>query len=528
LTRFTRHTEGVSGLIKSCSGKKKGKRDTGLLSGSLEAWKMLDLVMQMMFSIGESGHIIPNDIDWFPRMTGLSSNHICANPTVVILSACASAIEMAKLMRSHFYSESDTTLIQYLEKIGRFHHARLAYLRQILFTTINRGDVSTLCIHSAISGNKHHYYTHLRMAREVYGADIRIFDTEASEKLHQLSVVRSHKVGSRRNAGKQRNMLRVFKRAKTIEKFEMYTNLRSGEDDDISAGEDKEEERVFNALSSFRSNKLIIINGDWGLNPEDSDFFFHPIISLDNLHNSIKTIKGIFGIEDNTSYEFHLMEQISCTDLQNEKWSIFCSQHHDRNALIPGADEDFIHKWSFVTANVRDADGSSAVRHCLVLAIIYVECTMIDGTYVGIHLLVAPLESVEDGGILPYDYVQVCSTLKGKVYMETITCKTDVIDGAFVVPILCGRGSDYLSNTDIDENDLSKHQWVVIPKSRFSFPRPHLHCVREFEALSNSIFLEKSRLDETLEYLGLIHDDSLPHVSIDESISSSDEEEIDV
>ena len=81
MTRLTRHTEGVSGLIKSCSGKKKGKRDTGLLSGSLEAWKMLDLVMQMMFSIGESGHIIPNDIDWFPRMTGLSSNHICANPT---------------------------------------------------------------------------------------------------------------------------------------------------------------------------------------------------------------------------------------------------------------------------------------------------------------------------------------------------------------------------------------------------------------------------------------------------------------
>ena len=150
---------------------------------------MLDLVMQMMFSIGESGHIIPNDNDWFPRMTGLSSNHICANPTIVILSACASAIEMAKLLRSHFYSDSDTNLIRYLEKIGRFHHARLAYLKQILFTTINRGDVSTLCIHSAISGNKHHYYTHLRMAREVYGADIRIFDTEASEKLHQLSVV---------------------------------------------------------------------------------------------------------------------------------------------------------------------------------------------------------------------------------------------------------------------------------------------------------------------------------------------------
>lgn len=66
--------------------------------------------MKITFSIRESGHLIPNDTEWFTRITGLSSIHICANPTNVILSACAFAIEMEKLLRSHYVSESDTSL----------------------------------------------------------------------------------------------------------------------------------------------------------------------------------------------------------------------------------------------------------------------------------------------------------------------------------------------------------------------------------------------------------------------------------
>ena len=101
------------------------------MSGSLEAWKMLDLVIQFMFSIGDTGDILPNNGLWFSKMTGLNSDHICANIAEVVTQACASAVEMAKFLRSGHYTSEDNSLCIYLEKIGRFHHARLALLKKI-------------------------------------------------------------------------------------------------------------------------------------------------------------------------------------------------------------------------------------------------------------------------------------------------------------------------------------------------------------------------------------------------------------
>ena len=59
-------------------------------------------------------------------------DHICANIAMVVTQACALAVEMAKFLRSGHYTQEDKYLGLYLEKIGRFHHARLAMLKKIL------------------------------------------------------------------------------------------------------------------------------------------------------------------------------------------------------------------------------------------------------------------------------------------------------------------------------------------------------------------------------------------------------------
>ena len=103
------------------------------MSGSLEAWKTLDLVIQIMFCLGDTGDVLPNTGMWFSRITGLKPDHICANIAKVVFQACVSAVEMAKFLRSGHNTPEDKNLCIYLETIGRcFHHARLAMLKKIL------------------------------------------------------------------------------------------------------------------------------------------------------------------------------------------------------------------------------------------------------------------------------------------------------------------------------------------------------------------------------------------------------------
>ena len=91
-------------LLPCASHKKRTSHQTGLMSGSLEAWKTLDLVIQIMFCLGDTGDVLPNTGMWFSRITGLKPDHICANIAKVVFQACVSAVEMAKFLRSGHYT----------------------------------------------------------------------------------------------------------------------------------------------------------------------------------------------------------------------------------------------------------------------------------------------------------------------------------------------------------------------------------------------------------------------------------------
>jgi hypothetical protein len=449
--------------------KKRTSQQTGLMSGSLEAWKMLDLVIQIMFCIGDTGDVLPNSGVWFSRITGLKPDHICANIAMVVIQACASAVEMAKFLRSGHYTPEDKNLCLYLEKIGRFHHTRLAMLKKILSSVCTGVQFDSITLQNCISGNKFHYYEHIRLARDIYGVDIRIFDTESSEKLHQFSVVIPHRKGSKRIAGKQRNMLRYYKRGLFIDKFGKSEQKEVGKplrfDEDIG--------RAFTALGSYKYNQLFYddIQKRWSFMPGLSEFYFHPFMTTKQLASSISDIKADYACSDDARYSIYLMEKISCKEDNGEDWNIYCTQHYNASQFVPGSNvEDFMKTWSVVTAVVNGKDG--LIMHCLVLAIIFVECELSDGKFNSFHLVVNPLEFHEGVGMLPYDYVKHCLDETGHLEKFTISCKDDVIDGAFAVPVIRGFSGDY--NSDIDNLDFKDRTFIVVAKTRFTFPRDHL------------------------------------------------------
>ena len=122
-------------------GNKGTTHDTGLLSGGMEAWKLKSLLLQLLLSIGEKGHIVPNKTD---------------------------------------------------------HHIRLQILKRILFHKMKTGETVVPNIRDIKGGNKEHYFFHYKEAIKQLGPDVRLWDTEHSEKLHQPAVKEAHRKSSKR------------------------------------------------------------------------------------------------------------------------------------------------------------------------------------------------------------------------------------------------------------------------------------------------------------------------------------------
>jgi hypothetical protein len=103
-------------------GIRKGAPETGLLSGGIESWKLKSLLMQMMFSIGEQGDLLPNTSNWFSEKTSLSKQYFCANITKVVLSACASALEFSTMLKAGSTTKGHLVVLDYVEKVTHYHH----------------------------------------------------------------------------------------------------------------------------------------------------------------------------------------------------------------------------------------------------------------------------------------------------------------------------------------------------------------------------------------------------------------------
>jgi hypothetical protein len=166
LYRPTRFASGISKLIKTetLKGNRGTTHDTGLLSGGMEAWKLKSLLLQLLLSIGEQGHIVPNNAQWFQKKTGLSKRLFIANITDVIISASSTALQFAVMLRAKRTSKQHLECLDYMEQVTHYHHIRLQILKRILFHKMKTGQTVIPNIKDIKGGNKEHYFYHYKEA----------------------------------------------------------------------------------------------------------------------------------------------------------------------------------------------------------------------------------------------------------------------------------------------------------------------------------------------------------------------------
>lgn len=89
----------VSDMLKATILKQKIKPYLGILR-TIAAWKLPALLMKLMFAIGSEGRIVPNRGESWYKDNNIYMPDIAYNPTVIILNALSSALELYWILRS--------------------------------------------------------------------------------------------------------------------------------------------------------------------------------------------------------------------------------------------------------------------------------------------------------------------------------------------------------------------------------------------------------------------------------------------
>ena len=201
---MTPFKNGVSVFLKaeSKSGGKKG-RTTGLLSAGLESWKLVSMLVHIMFSIGLGGDVVPNSGQQL-HAQGVTDGSL-SNVTDVIQSACASCFEMHMALDAKEMHVSELEKMGELLSIAKYHHLRLSVLQKVCWELRDQkgkgikdaGFIPTLW-KRGLAGNKHHYIFHLLISKLEMGCNLAIVDTELSESSHKEFVKTKYPLTSKR------------------------------------------------------------------------------------------------------------------------------------------------------------------------------------------------------------------------------------------------------------------------------------------------------------------------------------------
>ena len=99
--------------------------------GLIEGHKHLPLLFQMMFCIGEYSNILPSHNNWIINRASKQYEMI-ANITEVVLSYCASMIEVIKMNEAEELGYEELDTFQYLLSNATYHWLRLLMLTDVL------------------------------------------------------------------------------------------------------------------------------------------------------------------------------------------------------------------------------------------------------------------------------------------------------------------------------------------------------------------------------------------------------------
>jgi hypothetical protein len=193
--------------------KKNGHTSTGLLTAHLEAWKLVPALMQLMFSIGHDGVVLPNnDRRWrLSRLFPGVEDPLLQDVSEVVTSASASVLEFVWVVSSEKMVRKDSSVMYYLTSNMQLHQFRLAMLVKILTSF----DQSTPFImphwRSVLEGDKKHSARHVVDAKIEWGAELRTWDTELAESYWKECLKLPHSLSSKKHSEKRMQMVLYMK-----------------------------------------------------------------------------------------------------------------------------------------------------------------------------------------------------------------------------------------------------------------------------------------------------------------------------
>lgn len=220
--RLTPFKDGLSIFLKKESQQASSSgHSSGIISGGLEAWKLISMLIQMMFSIGVNGDVVPNTNKDL-RELGVNSP-LLTNMSDVIHSACASCFELHMALNSKRMHYTDFEKMMDLVSVAKYHNLRLAVLMKTCFKlreiqrkhTLDKDYIAGLW-RTAQAGNKHHYLGHFLISKLRMGSNITIVDTELSEKSHRVFVKIPYSKCSKRFGSRTMEIAQLNKRKNCI------------------------------------------------------------------------------------------------------------------------------------------------------------------------------------------------------------------------------------------------------------------------------------------------------------------------
>ena len=170
--RQYRFHDGISQLFKS-SWNKKGTETTGFFAnGSLEAWKLPIMLMQLLFCINKD--ICPFHSNW-AQANSLQRKW---NIGRVLVNSLTSVFSLHLSCRMKVSTSDKMPELHNMITNARAHLSLLRLLKQDLMI------VDTVSKDKEYGGIKHHMAEHFGRNKDEWGYDHRALDTELSEKEH--------------------------------------------------------------------------------------------------------------------------------------------------------------------------------------------------------------------------------------------------------------------------------------------------------------------------------------------------------
>ena len=137
------------------------------------------------------------------------------------------------------------------------------------------------------------------------GPDVRLWDTEHSEKLHQSTVKEAHRRSSKRFDGKQMSMALKYKEVQVITKYKKMVTSSPLPDtkEDV-----KGDVRVFEAADTFSSNSMIYDTKTkmWKVSTEDQLLHYHPLLTPQLLHKQIRRLQQRYKVQSSVPPKRHI------------------------------------------------------------------------------------------------------------------------------------------------------------------------------------------------------------------------------